>query len=458
MHLDDVFALKQHAETHGLGGADRLQLDSNQVDVDGFSVQGAFDEDLNGLYLPNGESDGKTQYTNSNGFYWKWFPEELRWKSTNEAGTTEYYYSQEGDTDYPWESTPYTLGEDGVGEVTEVFVIRARLNHVLLRQVIATGGGGVTRWEQLEGKPTTFPPVIGAGAGDAVAGNDFRLPLASTAVQPAALTDTLTLARNFTGSEQPQFIVKTNDSGNFVQQFPADGSATIVWRYLSGIVALLSDITKAAVGLGNVENTALSTWTGSANITTLGTLGALALADGATVSFAGSSQSSARIALGFTTVGTALVTAASVDAARQAQGIYQGFSETDQTATTATPTSTAVSVTVPAGTYRLEVSAQFISTSPSSLLYNLAFSEAIAAGSSDRIGSAAVATTYNRVICSSSTVAVIASAVTTGISETMNAWAIVVLPNQTTITLQVANPAAAGTSTHQRGMIIARKL
>lgn len=42
----------------------------------------------------------------------------------------------------------------------------------------------------------------------------------------------------------------------------------------SGTMALTSDITKAAVGLGNVENTALSTWAGSTNITTLGTIAA----------------------------------------------------------------------------------------------------------------------------------------------------------------------------------------
>lgn len=39
-----------------------------------------------------------------------------------------------------------------------------------------------------------------------------------------------------------------------------------------GTIALTSDITKSAVGLGNVENTALSTWAGSTNITTLGTI------------------------------------------------------------------------------------------------------------------------------------------------------------------------------------------
>jgi hypothetical protein len=50
-------------------------------------------------------------------------------------------------------------------------------------------------------------------------------------------------------------------------------------------IAGISDITKTQVGLGNVENTALSTWAGSTNITTLGTVAtgtwnATAIADG----------------------------------------------------------------------------------------------------------------------------------------------------------------------------------
>jgi hypothetical protein len=36
-------------------------------------------------------------------------------------------------------------------------------------------GGGATDWADVTGKPTTFAPIIGAGAGDAVAGNDSRM-------------------------------------------------------------------------------------------------------------------------------------------------------------------------------------------------------------------------------------------------------------------------------------------
>jgi len=37
------------------------------------------------------------------------------------------------------------------------------------------GGGGSPDWSSIINKPATFPPVIGAGAADAVAGNDSRL-------------------------------------------------------------------------------------------------------------------------------------------------------------------------------------------------------------------------------------------------------------------------------------------
>lgn len=44
----------------------------------------------------------------------------------------------------------------------------------------ATGAPGSSAWGSITGKPSTFPPTIGAGAGDAVAGNDARLTDART--------------------------------------------------------------------------------------------------------------------------------------------------------------------------------------------------------------------------------------------------------------------------------------
>lgn len=55
---------------------------------------------------------------------------------------------------------------------------------------------------------------------------------------------------------------------NIVLVEPVDGSAT----YKMDIAAIAGLVTKADVGLGNVENTALSTWAGTANIATVGTI------------------------------------------------------------------------------------------------------------------------------------------------------------------------------------------
>lgn len=55
---------------------------------------------------------------------------------------------------------------------------------------------------------------------------------------------------------------------NIVLVEPVDGSAT----YKMDIAAIAGLVTKSDVGLGNVENTALSTWAGTANIATVGTI------------------------------------------------------------------------------------------------------------------------------------------------------------------------------------------
>ena len=47
-------------------------------------------------------------------------------------------------------------------------------------RVGGTSSGGSVAWADVTGKPTTFAPIIGGGAGDAVAGNDSRLTNART--------------------------------------------------------------------------------------------------------------------------------------------------------------------------------------------------------------------------------------------------------------------------------------
>lgn len=77
---------------------------------------------------------------------------------------------------------------------------------------------------------------------------------------PVTTTGTLAVTTSLNG------IVKGNGSGLT--------TATAGTDYLTptGDGSQLTGLTKAQVGLGNVENTALSTWAGTTNITTLGTI------------------------------------------------------------------------------------------------------------------------------------------------------------------------------------------
>jgi len=67
-------------------------------------------------------------------------------------------------------------------------------------------------WGSVTGKPSTFPPIIGSGAGDAVAGNDARLTDART---PTSHTHTTADITDLTG-EIIQWVPKNNES--FVAQ------------------------------------------------------------------------------------------------------------------------------------------------------------------------------------------------------------------------------------------------
>jgi hypothetical protein len=105
------------------------------------------------------------------------------------------------------------------------------------------GGGGTANFLRADG--TWAAPSVGAAA-DLTGGLLGSLPYQN------AVNDTTFLAGNTTTTKM--FL---NQTGN------GTISAAPVW----------SAIAKADVGLSNVENTALSTWAGSANITTVGTIG-----------------------------------------------------------------------------------------------------------------------------------------------------------------------------------------
>ena len=74
------------------------------------------------------------------------------------------------------------------------------------------------------------------------------------------------------GTERP--ATSTTNNGKVLTAGATAGSLSWTTIPVSSVAGKTGTVTlaKADVGLGNVENTALSTWTGSANITTLGTV------------------------------------------------------------------------------------------------------------------------------------------------------------------------------------------
>jgi hypothetical protein len=95
----------------------------------------------------------------------------------------------------------------------------------------------------------------------------------SGTINSGKLSSSVTLLGNtFNGANE---LVKLNSAGGLPI---IDGS-------------LLSNLSKSQVGLSNVENTALSTWTGSSNITTLGNVTSGNLNSGVSIDFNGTTES-----------------------------------------------------------------------------------------------------------------------------------------------------------------------
>jgi predicted RNase H-like nuclease len=87
------------------------------------------------------------------------------------------------------------------------------------------------------------------------------------------VTDTSTMLlpyvrSNATSSVDNELTVFDKTGGRTLKRATGTGHLSLT----SGVYSVSATIPKADVGLGNVENTALSTWAGSTNITTLGTV------------------------------------------------------------------------------------------------------------------------------------------------------------------------------------------
>jgi len=107
------------------------------------------------------------------------------------------------------------------------------------------------------------------GAATGMITNIASIALVGQAQPITAVSDDITLANNASTSVTTEAAVKGYvDTGLSLKAPLADPTFT----------GTVSGVSKSMVGLGNVENTALSTWAGSSSITTVGTLTNLSVA------------------------------------------------------------------------------------------------------------------------------------------------------------------------------------
>lgn len=170
---------------------------------------------------------------------------------------------------------------------------------------VGQGGTGqtsnLTQYGVIYGSTTTAMASTAAGTSTQVLhGNASGAPTWSAVSLSADVTGTLPIANGGTGqttaTEAFDALSPTTTLGDITYRGASDnlrlaGNTTTTKNFLSqtgtGSVSAApawSTVTKSDVGLSNVENTALSTWAGSSNITTVGTLSSLTVSGAVTFS------------------------------------------------------------------------------------------------------------------------------------------------------------------------------
>lgn len=186
---------------------------------------------------------------------------------SNPAHNGRYDLTQVGNGSTPWILTRSTLC-DQANEIpgSYIFVKRGTIN-------VGTG------WVQVVANPTTF--AVGTDAITVTQFSGVSTYTAGTGLSLVGIEFNNTGVLSITGTTNE--IDVSTSTGNITLSLPAtisadiNGNAATVTNgvYTTGSYSDPSwlTISKSKVGLSNVENTALSTWTGSSNITTLGTIG-----------------------------------------------------------------------------------------------------------------------------------------------------------------------------------------
>ena len=139
-----------------------------------------------------------------------------------------------------------------------------------------------TNWKQVP-SGNLFTSLTGGG-GITVSQSTGAMTLGSTAT-PLSNVSTI-VSRDASGNFAAN-IITANLTGNVTGTVSGNAGTVTNGVYTNGSYANPSWITSLAaskVGLGSVENTALSTWAGSSNITTVGTLGSLTVTNLVTAS------------------------------------------------------------------------------------------------------------------------------------------------------------------------------
>jgi hypothetical protein len=132
------------------------EIYSDAVYVSGTTFSGG---EANGLYLRDGEDNGKAIYKSAEAYAIYWNPDDGEWTIGTLTQSSAYFVS-EGDTVYPWQATGWIVGPNGSG--TAPTVAQATLSQV---QLGAASNAVSTR----------VPKTGNAGSTEVVLGSDTRL-------------------------------------------------------------------------------------------------------------------------------------------------------------------------------------------------------------------------------------------------------------------------------------------
>lgn len=133
---------------------------------------------------------------------------------------------------------------------------------------------GSLSWAALPTASSSTAGIMKLGADDGAAtyGHTHAISLATDTGTSTITLESAGKYKLTAGGTSVIFTMPTSNNYSHPTTTAVDAAAVKVGKDNLGHVVLGSALTNADVGLSNVENTKLSTWTGSSNITTIGTL------------------------------------------------------------------------------------------------------------------------------------------------------------------------------------------